>query len=57
LQTGYGYDAKSKMNYWNIKNSWGPEWGETGYVRIQKNPKKAKHSACGITSDASYPTV
>lgn len=57
LLTGYGFDAKSKMNYWNIKNSWGPEWGEAGYVRVQKNPKKSKHSACGITADASYPTV
>ena len=54
---GYGYDAKQKMHYYIIKNSWGPGWGENGYVRIQKDPRKTKHSACGIANDASYPVV
>jgi hypothetical protein len=56
LAVGYGYDAKHKMKYWTVKNSWGPNWGEDGYVRIQKAPKKG-HSACGIAEDASYPVV
>jgi cathepsin L len=33
-----------------VKNSWGSSWGANGYVNIAT-------SQCGITSDASYPTV
>jgi len=45
------------MHYWIVKNSWGAEWGDEGYIRLEKMPKKTKHSACGIAKAASYPTV
>mmetsp|Transcript_12867 Transcript_12867/g.35656 ORF Transcript_12867/g.35656 Transcript_12867/m.35656 type:complete len:223 (+) Transcript_12867:601-1269(+) len=57
LLVGYGYDAKLKMNYWIVKNSWGADWGENGYIRLQKMPAKAKHSTCGIAEAGSYPVV
>ncbi|EKX39047.1 hypothetical protein GUITHDRAFT_154556 [Guillardia theta CCMP2712] len=57
LAVGYGYDKKHKMHYWIVKNSWGAEWGDEGYIRLEKMPKKTKHSACGIAKAASYPTV
>jgi cathepsin B len=31
---GWGYDKESNTAYWIIANSWGPEWGESGFFRI-----------------------
>ena len=34
LAVGYGTDIATGHEYFLVKNSWGPEWGEHGYVRI-----------------------
>jgi KDEL-tailed cysteine endopeptidase len=42
--------------YWYVKNSWGPAWGDEGYLRILRETGSSK-GQCGIAMDASYPTL
>merc|ERR1719191_1181525 len=54
LLVGYG-TATDGTKYWKVKNSWGPNWGEEGYVRIERG--LPGDGECGIKKMASYPEV
>lgn len=46
---GYGRDPVTNLDYWKVRNSWGEDWGENGYVRIRRGV-----NMCNIESDAYF---
>lgn len=54
LAVGYGTDNDG-LDYWIVKNSWGPSWGEKGFIRMERLGSNAVDGKCGINIEASYP--
>ena len=52
-----GYGTEDGHDYWLIKNSWGPDWGDKGYVKIGRSDSNNDIGICGIASEVSFPVV
>ena len=49
---GWGSQSQGG-DYWVVKNQWGKDWGENGYILMARN----KNNNCGIASSACYANV
>ncbi len=49
LLVGYGVDENTGEKYYKVRNSWGPNYGENGFIRIRRNDDDDKQ--CGVDND------
>lgn len=48
-----GFGAEGSTKYWIVRNSWGRNWGEKGYIRMIRD----KSNQCGVATRAIIPVV
>jgi C1A family cysteine protease len=53
-----GYGTEGTLDYYTVKNSWGPTWGSGGYIKLGKGSTYNKGAGqCGLLMEASYPVL
>ena len=52
--TAVGYNREANPPYYIVRNSWGPDWGESGYIRLGIT---AGEGICGVQMEPVYPNL
>jgi len=47
-----GYDTSASTPYWEVRNSWGTNWGEKGFIRLEYGK-----NTCGLAIEATTAVV
>jgi len=42
-----GYGETSDLKFWTVQNSWGPDWGEDGRIRVLRHESSDASQHCG----------
>jgi len=54
--TAVGYGTSNGQQYYIVRNSWGPRWGEQGYINIATQSGSSA-GICGIQQTSVWPTM
>ena len=52
-----GYGEEKGTEFWLVKNSWGPSWGDNGYIKLGRSDSTNDPGVCGVAMQPSYPVV
>ena len=55
LLVGYGTDS-TDGDFWKVKNSWGTDWGEDGYIRFERDMTQS-YNVCGVGEEGEFPKL
>jgi len=47
-----GYNTEASTNFWIVRNSWGTDWGISGYIELEM-----WRDTCGLTHEATTSIV
>ena len=51
---GFGTDSETSAEYWILRNDWGTQWGEEGYMRLKMQDGAG---ICGVNMSPVYASV
>jgi len=51
MVTGYA-STSGGVAFWEVRNSWGADWGESGYLRVERN-----QNLCGISDEVTIAII
>jgi len=52
-----GFGTSDNIGYWHVLNSWGKNWGENGFVRIERGADRDEANYCGTDDQPQLGTA